>query len=373
MKTTAKNIAIKSGEISLSTMYRQIRSSSINFLLILGIIAPFAILPNSAHAGGFNGTGTYNRYYNWTNDAASGINITASRFDTEDSGFATGLSTTITKDGQQTTTARIPFAVGLSFAGASGVAPIGDLTTGLFQTGSAGTISIQSSGSQVALFDSNGLDNTPIGIGTAATGAFTTLTTSGNFAVNTNKFTVDSSSGNTVVAGTLGVTGAITLSSTLSVTGHTTFEGVTSTGATGTGSLVYSSSPTLTTAVLGSSTATTQSAGDNSTKVATTAYVNAVTANSQNVVTGSRALNTVYHNTTGKTMWITVTTGSGTGSPSYTALTDASATPTTAVAVALYNTNVAAMPITFLVLSGNYYEIATSGGSPTISNWIEWF
>lgn len=60
-------------------------------------------------------------------------------------------------------------------------------------------------------------------------------------------------------------------------TGHQTIEGVTSTGATGTGLLVFGTSPTLTTAVLGSSTATTQSAKDNSTKVATTAYVDAAT------------------------------------------------------------------------------------------------
>ncbi len=55
-------------------------------------------------------------------------------------------------------------------------------------------------------------------------------------------------------------------------------EGVTSTGATGTGLLVFGTSPTLTTAALGSSTATTQSAHDNSTKVATTAYVETATS-----------------------------------------------------------------------------------------------
>lgn len=42
---------------------------------------------------------------------------------------------------------------------------------------------------------------------------------------------------------------------------------------TGTGALVFATSPTLTTAVLGSSTATTQTPADNSTKLATTAYV----------------------------------------------------------------------------------------------------
>lgn len=45
------------------------------------------------------------------------------------------------------------------------------------------------------------------------------------------------------------------------------------TDKTGTGVLVFGTSPTLTTAVLGSSTATTQTAGDSSSKVATTAFV----------------------------------------------------------------------------------------------------
>lgn len=47
------------------------------------------------------------------------------------------------------------------------------------------------------------------------------------------------------------------------------------TDETGTGVLVFANTPTLTTAVLGSSTATTQTPADNSTKVATTAYVDA--------------------------------------------------------------------------------------------------
>jgi len=51
------------------------------------------------------------------------------------------------------------------------------------------------------------------------------LNVAGDLAVNTNKFTVASSSGDTVVAGTLGVTGAATLSSTLAVTGASTLTG----------------------------------------------------------------------------------------------------------------------------------------------------
>ncbi len=65
-----------------------------------------------------------------------------------------------------------------------------------------------------------------------------------NITINTNKFTVAASTGNTLVAGTL------------SVTGHVTLEGVTSAGATGTNNLVFSTSPTFITPTLGAATAT---------------------------------------------------------------------------------------------------------------------
>ena len=97
---------------------------------------------------------------------------------------------------------------------------------------------------------------TLFGNGTTYTGALT-LGASGNIAVNTNKFTVAASTGNTLVAGTLNVTGATTLSSAL------TYGGVTlSNAVTGTGNMVLSASPTLTgtlTAAIISSTDTTQS------------------------------------------------------------------------------------------------------------------
>lgn len=57
--------------------------------------------------GAFNGSGTFVRSYSWVTDAANGINITASRFDTEDDGFAGGLSNCITRDGQGGPTANI--------------------------------------------------------------------------------------------------------------------------------------------------------------------------------------------------------------------------------------------------------------------------
>ena len=56
----------------------------------------------------FNGSGVFNRLYNWVTDRNDGVPITASRMDGELDGMATGLSTCLTKDGQTTPTANIP-------------------------------------------------------------------------------------------------------------------------------------------------------------------------------------------------------------------------------------------------------------------------
>lgn len=69
-------------------------------------------------------------------------------------------------------------------------------------------------------------------------------------------------------ATSLAIGGATLGSNGLAVSGHLLLEGVTSTGATGTGNLVFGTSPTLSNPVVG-----TQSASDNSTKGASTAYV----------------------------------------------------------------------------------------------------
>ena len=108
---------------------------------------------------------------------------------------------------------------------------------------------------------------------TSTTGTFSTaLNSTGDFKVATNKFTVASATGNTVVAGTLGITsdlavntnkftvaastGNTLIAGTLEVTGHPKLEGVTATGATGTGALVFGTSPSLTTPTLGVASAT---------------------------------------------------------------------------------------------------------------------
>lgn len=85
---------------------------------------------------GYNGSGVFSRLYNWVTDKGNSVAVTASRMDGEMDGFATGLSTAICKDGQTTTTARIPFASGVSAAGGSvSAAPYcqtNDANTGLY-------------------------------------------------------------------------------------------------------------------------------------------------------------------------------------------------------------------------------------------------
>jgi hypothetical protein len=59
-------------------------------------------------------SGTFTRTFDCTTDRDNGVKILASKFDTELDGFATGLTTTILKDGSQTCTAAIPFAQGIT-------------------------------------------------------------------------------------------------------------------------------------------------------------------------------------------------------------------------------------------------------------------
>jgi len=58
----------------------------------------------------FNGSGIFARLYSWANDRAANIKMRADRMDNEMDGFATGLSSCLTKDGQTTVTANLPMA-----------------------------------------------------------------------------------------------------------------------------------------------------------------------------------------------------------------------------------------------------------------------
>lgn len=125
-------------------------------------------------------------------------------------------------------------------------------------------------------------------------------------------------------------------------TGHQTIEGVATAGATGTGNLVFATSPTLTTAVLGSSTATTQSADDNSTKLATTAYVDRM-----------------------KTRALSFTMGDVTNSSALTTSNTTYFTVPYACTISAWNLAVDAGTITVDV-----WKIATGTAIPTVSNTI---
>jgi len=87
-----------------------------------------------------NGSGTFNRIYNWTTDAANGIDIEASRMDGEFDGLATGLSNSIAKDGQTTITANIPFNSKKITTLANGSARTDSIALGQVQDNSFGTL-----------------------------------------------------------------------------------------------------------------------------------------------------------------------------------------------------------------------------------------
>lgn len=159
--------------------------------------------------------------------------------------------------------------------------------------------------------DVNSVAYTLFGNGSAYTGALT-LGSSGNITVNTNKFTVAASSGNTVVAGTLSLAGALTYGgvtlgnavtgtgnmvlstsptiTTPTISGALTYGGVAlSASVTGTGSMVLSASPTLTTPNIGAATGTSLNLSTNSnttTGVATNNNSNGTLARNGLLATG---------------------------------------------------------------------------------------
>ncbi len=100
----------------------------------------------------FNGSGTYVRSDNWQVDKINGVKIRADRMDTEMDGFALGLSTCVTRDGQSPATANLPMG-GFKHTGIAdgtardqyasvGQVQDGDNTWGGTSTGAANIFSI---------------------------------------------------------------------------------------------------------------------------------------------------------------------------------------------------------------------------------------
>ena len=105
----------------------------------------------------------------------------------------------------------------------------------------------------------------------------------------------------------------------------------------------------------------------------------------QQDVTASRAVDTVYQNTTGKPMWVAVTVrpirGSGADSVDYYIRTDGDNPPETRVARAGYplvsnEDGSIYTTMTVVVLPGYYYQLVasvTGMATPAVISWIEWY
>lgn len=213
----------------------------------------------------FNGSGTFSRLYSWVVDAANNIDILSTKMDAEDNGFAAALTNCITRDGQSPPSADIPWG--------------GKKITNL------GTATVSTDALNMATGDARYL---------LASGA-TNLTLTGALNAAIGTF-----SGNVTVGGTLGVTGASTFTGLATFSNLIRFanmQGLQLTDASGghpllvcdstniamygtdaTGANVglwlvpaHTNSPTF--GFLVSVTGPTPSPGDNSTKLATTAFI----------------------------------------------------------------------------------------------------
>lgn len=95
----------------------------------------------------------------------------------------------------------------------------------------------------------------------------------------------------------------------------------------------------------------------------------------QNVVTGSRMLGTVYQNTTAWPILITISEENTNGgiTSAIVVNTDSSSSPTTAVAYAATSLATGVRTLTFVVLPGNYYEaIDNASATENLVLWVEW-
>lgn len=121
------------------------------------------------------------------------------------------------------------------------------------------------------------------------TGTYTLTGTAAKTLTFTNTITLTGTDAQTYTFPTSSATIARTDAAN-TFTGHQTIEGVTSTGATGTGKFVFDASPVLT----GTPTAPTATLGDNSTNIATTAFVIANRSSLGSVLALSRGYAVTY-------------------------------------------------------------------------------
>lgn len=197
--------------------------------------------------------------------------ISAATLGTDYSGGTSALTTGILKS--TTTTGALTIAVAADFP------TLNQNTTGSAATlTTARTIGIVTGDATSAgsTFDGSANNTNALTLATVNSnvGSFGSATAAPSFTVNA-KGLITAAGTNTITPAVGSITGLGTGVATFLATPSSANLATAVTDETGSGALVFAISPTLTTAVLGSSTATTQSPSDNSTKVATTAYVDA--------------------------------------------------------------------------------------------------
>jgi len=184
----------------------------------------------------YNGSGTF-QINTSGQPVVAGTVISATAFNALTADLATGLSTAITKDGQTTTTARIPFAAGISST----------LTTDSSSVSTGSIITSGGVGIAKALNVGSATDSSSISTGSIVTAGGVGVAKNLYVGVNAN------------VAGTLGVTGVATFSATPIYSSLTASSAVATDASknlvsvtnTGTGNNVLATSPTLVTPALG--------------------------------------------------------------------------------------------------------------------------
>jgi hypothetical protein len=138
------------------------------------------------------------------NPVVSGTLIEASWANNTLSDLANSMTDSLSRSGEGGMTA--PLRLSDGSLSTPGMAFSSETSTGFYRAGS-GDVRLAITGSQLVQF---------LGTGVAITG---TLSASGNLSVNTDKFTVAASSGNTAVAGTLAVTGTSNFTGAITATG----------------------------------------------------------------------------------------------------------------------------------------------------------
>ena len=162
----------------------------------------------------FNGAGIFVRLYNWANDAANSINITASRMDAETDGIGAGLSNCITRDGQGKPSAAIDWngqaLTNVAAFSNTGNTTLGDAATDTLNVGAGGLVKDANG----RLYGTTLHDNASLPIGIAnqyiASGTYTpAVTNSVNVTASTPRLSSWMRVGNVVtVSGSIDITPA---------------------------------------------------------------------------------------------------------------------------------------------------------------------